>query len=76
MTTTVLDDIAGARHPDPFSVLGPHLEQGHLTVRVCLPSAESVRVLPDGGKPVEAKKTHPGGVFEAAIPGAEDVSLH
>jgi len=76
MTTTVLDAIAGARHPDPFSVLGPHLELGHVTVRVCLPAAESVRVLPDGGKPVEAKKTHPGGVFEAAIPGAEDVNLH
>ena len=75
MTTTVLDAIAGARHPDPFSVLGPHLEHGHLTVRVCLPAAESVsRCCPMAASRSRRRRAIPAGVFEAAIPGAEDTA--
>ena len=48
ITITVLDAIAGACHADPFSVLGPHVERGRLTIRACLPAAEAVSVVRDG----------------------------
>ena len=41
MITTALEAIASARHADPFSVLGPHVEHGLLTIRTCLPAAEA-----------------------------------
>ncbi len=72
---TVLDAIAGAMHADPFSVLGPHVERGRLTIRTCLPKADAVSVVRDGSPPVEMTKSHPAGVFEATIPDASDTGL-
>ncbi len=60
-----LDAIAGARHADPFSVLGPHLDDGLLTIRAYLPAAESISVVRDGAEPVEMTRRHAAGVFEA-----------
>ena len=34
--------LADARHPDPFSVLGPHPSAGGIVVRAMLPGAERV----------------------------------
>ena len=42
--------IAGARHGDPFAVLGPHeTAPGEWEIRAILPGALSVSILPDGG---------------------------
>ena len=40
--------LADARHPDPFSVLGPHVVDGGVVVRAILPSAERVDVVVRG----------------------------
>ena len=66
----ILDAIAGARHSDPFSVLGPHMERGRLTIRACLPAAEAVSVTQNGAPPVVMTKSHPAGVYEATLPDA------
>ena len=68
MITTALDAIASARHADPFSVLGPHVEHGLLTIRTCLPAAEAVSVLVDGEAPLAMTRTHPVGIYEATLP--------
>ena len=63
------DALAGARHSNPFSVLGPHREPGGLVIRAYQPSAEDVEVRHARG--VTAMERHPAGVFEASFPGAE-----
>jgi 1,4-alpha-glucan branching enzyme len=67
-----IDLLAGARHWDPFSVLGPHpVEGGALSVRVIIPLAAKVCVLADiDGKPTRTAMTriHPCGLFEARLP--------
>ena len=68
MLITALEAIAGARHADPFSVLGPHVEHGLLTIRTCLPAAEAVSVLVDGEAPLAMTRTHPAGIYEATLP--------
>ena len=72
---TVLDAIAGALHADPFSVLGPHVERGQLTIRACLPRAEAVSVLRDGLPPIAMTKRHPVGVYEVTMPDTADVHV-
>ena len=57
----ILDAIAGARHSDPFSVLGPHIERGRLMIRACLPAAEAVSVVLDGTPPGGDDKKPSGG---------------
>ena len=44
-----LDRLVGGAHPQPHAVLGPHLYEDHVTVRVLRPWAESVTVV-HGGK--------------------------
>ena len=63
-----LDAIATGRHTDPFSVLGPHIEDGRLVIRACLPAAEKVSVTRDGLSPIEMTRRHRAGVFEAVVP--------
>jgi 1,4-alpha-glucan branching enzyme len=63
------DALAGARHPDPFSVLGPHTDAGPLVIRTYQPAAERVDVIRDG-RPSEMSR-HPSGVFEAQFPGTD-----
>ena len=69
-----LDLLVGARHWDPFSVLGPHVvEEGgsrFVSVRVIQPRAREVQVVRDGGATRRASMTriHPDGVFEAVFP--------
>ena len=46
-TISALDTLAGARHADPFSVLGPHVEHGRVVIRAIFPSAASVAVTRD-----------------------------
>jgi 1,4-alpha-glucan branching enzyme len=70
---TALDAIAAAKHEDPFSVLGPHLEDGRVTIRACLPAAESVSVTRNGAAPVPMMRRHPAGIYEAALPDAREI---
>jgi len=70
----VLDDAAieallGARHADPFGVLGLHAVDGRLWLRACLPGAQavSVREATSGAIIATLSQRHPDGVFEAAM---------
>jgi 1,4-alpha-glucan branching enzyme len=63
--------LAGARHSDPFSVLGPHREADGVVIRTYQPSAERVDVLHGGGP--TAMERHASGVFEGAFRGAHDI---
>jgi 1,4-alpha-glucan branching enzyme len=72
--------LAGGRHWDPFSVLGPHVVavgQGKaVAVRAMLPRASKAFVaFPDGeGKPpAEMTRLHPEGVFEAVFTDVSEI---
>jgi 1,4-alpha-glucan branching enzyme len=71
--TSGFDAIAGARHSDPFSFLGPHLEGGRIVIRTMQPGAQAVVVVGAGGHQVSMDKRHPAGVFEAVLPGVVEV---
>jgi len=64
---TDADSLAGARHPDPFSFLGPHVDDGQVVVRTFQPSAERVDVVHAGGV-TAMTRVHDAGVFEASFP--------
>ncbi|MGE5247920.1 MAG: 1,4-alpha-glucan branching protein GlgB [Verrucomicrobiota bacterium] len=71
-----VDLLVGARHWDPFSVLGPHLVSGKaepfVSIRVIQPRAQAVHVLRDDGGAVRRTamaRVHPDGVFEAQFAG-------
>ncbi len=75
-----IDLLVGARHWDPFSVLGPHVagEKGNrfLSIRVIHPRATAVHVLRDtgdGGRRTAMARVHPDGVFEARFPGDAEI---
>jgi len=58
--------VAHGAHGDPFSFLGLHVEAGGtLSIRVFLPAAERVWILPAarGTKPVELARVHESGGF-------------
>ena len=61
--------ICSARHGDPFSVLGPHADDGGVSVRAFLPGARRVEVLDaDSGHPVGTlERQHPDGFFEGLL---------
>jgi 1,4-alpha-glucan branching enzyme len=63
-----IERVVAAEHPDPHSVLGAHRADGGIVVRVLRPGAESVRVLPQRGQPVELALRHPAGVYEGVLP--------
>jgi 1,4-alpha-glucan branching enzyme len=56
-------------HPDPHHLLGAHASNGDVVVRAFRPGAERLRVIPEGEAPVEARRTHPSGLFEGLVPG-------
>jgi 1,4-alpha-glucan branching enzyme len=59
--------LAGARHPDPFSILGPHADSSGLVIRAFQPSADGIEVLHGGGA-VAMTRVHDSGAFEARLP--------
>jgi 1,4-alpha-glucan branching enzyme len=65
------DALAGARHSDPFSVLGPHIEGGGVVIRTYQPSAERVDVVRDGRAAPMTR--HHTGVFEAVFTDATGI---
>jgi 1,4-alpha-glucan branching enzyme len=64
--------LAGARHPDPFSVLGPHRVDDVAWVRAMLPGADAVELLDaTSGAPLATlRRIDPAGLFEAPVAGA------
>ena len=66
-----LDLIARREHPDPHHVLGAHPSNGGVVVRAFRPAAERVVARVDGGEPIQLEQSHPAGVFEAQVDGAE-----
>jgi 1,4-alpha-glucan branching enzyme len=72
----VYELLAGAQHPDPFSVLGPHVSDRGVTIRAVFPHAEEVAVIwPDGGA-AAMERRHPAGVFEATIEGLHQLPTY
>ncbi|HSL91850.1 MAG TPA: hypothetical protein VK863_04305, partial [Candidatus Limnocylindrales bacterium] len=72
--------LAGARHWDPFSVLGPHVidlnRKKAVAIRAVLPRAAHAYVVTaaEGKKRrTEMERLHPEGVFEAVFPHTRDL---
>ena len=68
-----LDALAGARHSDPFGVLGPHVDGETLVIRAIHPGADRVDVVRPGQNEMAMTRVHQGGVWEAVFPGAPSV---
>jgi 1,4-alpha-glucan branching enzyme len=61
--------LAAARHADPFSILGPHLTDGGLTIRAFHPSRQAIDVIHAQGT-TPMTRVDESGVFEAVFRGA------
>jgi 1,4-alpha-glucan branching enzyme len=59
--------LVGARHADPFGLLGPHVTPEGLVIRAFVPGATSVQALIDG-KGVPLRLRHADGFFEGLLP--------
>jgi 1,4-alpha-glucan branching enzyme len=64
--TDAFDALAGARHPNPFSFLGPHVENGRVVIRAFNPAAERIDVLHPEGETVMTR-VHDAGGWEATL---------
>jgi 1,4-alpha-glucan branching enzyme len=65
-----LSAIIGARHGDPFGVLGLHMTDAGLAVRAFVPHAESLEVVSTEGELLGAlTRKHSHGFFEGLVPG-------
>lgn len=67
-----MESIVHARHPQPFAVLGQHLEQdasadSKAVIRTFQPHAESVMLVTENGNSVALERIHPDGLFEKQI---------
>ncbi len=60
--------IVGARHGDPFSVLGLHETASGLVVRAFVPGAQTVQAISRDGRVIaDLERVHPDGFFEGLI---------
>jgi 1,4-alpha-glucan branching enzyme len=62
--------LLGARHPDPFALLGPHAVPGGAVLRAFIPGAETLAVARSGLPAVALACRDPAGVFEGLLHGA------
>jgi 1,4-alpha-glucan branching enzyme len=76
MTVQEMEAITGGYHGDPFALLGPHMVEREgkteWVIRAFLPQAAEAALLL-GGATIPMERTHPGGLFTAALdaePGA------
>ncbi len=68
MTEADIDAIVAARHPDPFSVLGPHETSAGLVIRAFVPGATALWLLDDAGARIAAfTRRHDAGFFETRL---------
>ena len=57
-----VDAIVGARHGDPFALLGPHAAPGGVAIRAFLPRADTVEVVNrETGAAARQPRAHPSG---------------
>src|SRR5919201_19144 len=75
--TDDLKRLLHAEHWDPFSLLGPHRaidNGGAWVVRAFLPEAQEASVVVDGqdARPIEMRRVHPDGLYEASLETARD----
>jgi 1,4-alpha-glucan branching enzyme len=63
-----IDALAAARHPDPFSFLGPHETPQGWAIRAFAPDAIAVRAMTLDGKPLADLERRKGDFFEALLP--------
>ncbi|MEQ1626444.1 MAG: 1,4-alpha-glucan branching enzyme, partial [Nitrospira sp.] len=71
-----LERLISGTHWNPRAILGPHPTPQGLTIRIWLPFAETVEIVPAGQTaPVSAKRIHEAGLFEALLPKQND-ALH
>ena len=63
-----VDAILGARHGDPFSVLGMHATADDVVVRAFVADASSVEVLENGKVLANLVRRDGAGLFEGVIP--------
>ena len=68
---SAIGELVEGRLADPHSLLGAHTQNGSVVVRAFRPEAESVRVRVEGSDPVELERSHPAGLFEGTLAGAE-----
>ena len=61
-----LDQLTGGAHHDPHSILGPHLGDGGVTIRVLRPWAKGITVVSDGQR--VALEHERAGVFVGVLP--------
>ena len=61
-----LDRLTGGAHHDPHSILGPHLKDGRVTIRVLRPWAKAITVVSDGQR--VALEHERAGVFAGVLP--------
>jgi 1,4-alpha-glucan branching enzyme len=65
--------IVGARHPDPFAVLGPHAGPAGVVVRAFVPGATGLKLEDAGGGEIATlSQRHPDGFFEGLVTGRGD----
>ncbi len=65
-----IDALVGARHGDPFALLGPHRLDSELVIRAFVPHAETLTAVGDGfGKAevVTLQRRHDAGFFEGVV---------
>jgi 1,4-alpha-glucan branching enzyme len=74
------DDVAaivGARHSDPFGVLGLHATPDGLALRAFVPGAQTLHVQDTDGSDIAAlSQRHPDGFFEGLVTGRGDHFLY
>jgi len=68
MAQDALDALAGARHSDPFAVLGPHIDADNVVIRAIQPAADRVDVVRSGHADTAMTRVHADGVWEAGFP--------
>jgi 1,4-alpha-glucan branching enzyme len=65
--------IVGARHADPFAILGLHRTDEGTVIRAFVPGADKIDVMDAEGSTVcLLERRHPDGFFEALVPGRND----
>ena len=64
--------LAARNHHEPHRVLGAHPVPDGVVVRVWRPGARTVRVVPDGGAPIDLPH-RASGLFEGVVPGARSL---
>ncbi len=65
-----VDALVGARHADPFALLGPHEVEGGVVIRAFVPNAATLEAIEDDGSVIaDLWRRNDAGFFEGFAPG-------